>query len=227
MRRCRKYEGLMERYLTGEVLPEERDDLERHLVSCPECSRTYRDLSEIESLLRTFPDKEVSPPPYLKTRILARIAEEAAPAGFRFVFRRAHVFFAVFVLSLVVAIYGYMTKPRVLKVVKVEPRVVTPAMTGENGTLFKEVKIFFYYPGARKVSVTGDFNDWDPEGIPMKKTGKKGLWEIDLKVKPGVYSYNFIIDGNMIVPDPNAVAQTPDGFGGTNSVMLVPRGDVS
>lgn len=87
--------------------------------------------------------------------------------------------------------------------------------------VIKEVKIFFYYPPARKVAVTGDFNDWNAEGVPMQASGKPGLWEAELRLPPGVYSYNFIVDGELIVPDPNSPNQMPDGYGGTNSLLLV------
>ena len=83
------------------------------------------------------------------------------------------------------------------------------------------MKIFFYYPPAQKVTVTGDFNDWDAVGVPLKATGKPGLWETELRLPPGVYSYNFIVDGELLIPDPNAPDQMPDGYGGTNSILLV------
>jgi hypothetical protein len=87
--------------------------------------------------------------------------------------------------------------------------------------VIKEVKIFFYYPPAQKVAVTGDFNDWDADGVPLKVAGKPGLWETELRIPPGVYSYNFIVDGELLVPDPNSPNQMPDGYGGTNSLLLV------
>lgn len=87
--------------------------------------------------------------------------------------------------------------------------------------VIKEVKIFFYYPPAQKVTVTGDFNDWDAAGVPMKAAGKPGLWETELRLPPGVYSYSFIVDGELLVPDPNSPNQMPDGYGGTNSLLLV------
>lgn len=87
--------------------------------------------------------------------------------------------------------------------------------------VIKEVKIFFYHPPASKVAVTGDFNDWNEDGVPLKAAGKPGLWETDLRLPPGVYSYNFIVDGERLVPDPNATNQMPDGYGGTNSLLLV------
>ena len=113
-------------------------------------------------------------------------------------------------------------KPPVLKAAPGNERkretVVAAAPTVQ---VVKEVKIFFYYPPAQKVAVTGDFNDWNPEGVPLKAAGKPGLWETELRLPPGVYSYNFIVDGELLVPDPNSTNQMPDGYGGTNSILLV------
>ena len=58
-------------------------------------------------------------------------------------------------------------------------------------------------------------------GVPLKRTGKPGLWETELRLPPGVYSYNFIVDGELLIPDPNAPNQMPDGYGGTDSILLV------
>lgn len=91
--------------------------------------------------------------------------------------------------------------------------------------VIREVKIYFYYPAARQVAVTGDFNGWDPRGVPLRPAGKLGLWTAKLRLPPGAYSYNFIVDGDTLVPDPNAPAEAPDGYGGTNSIMLVKKGD--
>jgi len=87
--------------------------------------------------------------------------------------------------------------------------------------VIQQVKIFFYYPPAQKVAVTGDFNGWNFDGVPMQAAGKPGLWTAELQLPPGVYSYNFIVDGEVLLPDPNAPNQMPDGYGGTNSILLV------
>ncbi len=92
-------------------------------------------------------------------------------------------------------------------------------------TVIKEVRIFFYYPRAARVAVTGDFNRWDPQGVPLRSAGKPGLWETTLRLPPGAYSYNFIVDGNLLIPDPDAPDQMPDGFGGTDSILLVKGGN--
>ncbi len=87
-----------------------------------------------------------------------------------------------------------------------------------------EIKIYLYAPAAQRVAVTGDFNGWDAKGVELKPSGKPGMWETDLELKPGAYAYNFIVDGDVLVPDPDSPNQMPDGFGGTDSILLVKEG---
>ena len=107
------------------------------------------------------------------------------------------------------------------KAISVKPAPEKRVAAAPKVQIIREVKIYFFYPPAQKVAVTGDFNGWDPKGVPLAPAGKPGLWETLLRLKPGAYSYNFIVDGNVLVPDPNAANQMPDGYGGTNSIMLV------
>lgn len=51
-----------------------------------------------------------------------------------------------------------------------------------------------YRPDAKFVSITGDFNNWNPEMNLLTK-GKNGIWRIRLKVSKGNHRYNFIVDG--------------------------------
>lgn len=52
---------------------------------------------------------------------------------------------------------------------------------------------------ARKVSLTGEFNNWTPQ--PFRKTSA-GLWTLTVEVPPGDHAYQLIIDGRPI-RDPN------------------------
>ena len=75
-------------------------------------------------------------------------------------------------------------------------------------------------------TVAGSFSEWQPEALPLIKENG-GLWSITLALPLGEHQYQFVIDGERWVPDPRAHAQVDDGFGGTNSVVIVgPRGVV-
>jgi 1,4-alpha-glucan branching enzyme len=81
------------------------------------------------------------------------------------------------------------------------------------------VRLRFRAPEARSVAVAGDFNKWRTNADEMKKSD--GEWSIDLKLKPGEYSYSFIVDGKSWVPDPGAEMYRDDGFGSRNAVLRV------
>jgi len=257
---CRKYEGLLARYLHGEMLLQDREALEKHLAVCPDCERLYRDVADIDQALREYPGKVVEPPPHLHSRIVANLPEELPPLWGRWgrwAFGLGSLTVGLVALFLVLHRGGGPPVERLASapVPSAAPRsssakdsaaapgpaeparparspVLSAAPGGERKRetvvaaapqvrVIKEVKIFFYYPPARKVAVTGDFNDWNADGVPLKAAGKPGLWETELRLPPGVYSYNFIVDGELLVPDPNSPNQMPDGYGGTNSLLLV------
>jgi hypothetical protein len=79
-------------------------------------------------------------------------------------------------------------------------------------------------PDALSVSLAGDFTDWAPIPLARWKNGggEKGVWEIDLTLKKGnMYKYNFIIDDEEWIIDPDSSVRVDDGFGGQNSVIKI------
>lgn len=72
---------------------------------------------------------------------------------------------------------------------------------------------------ANSVCVAGGFNGWSKTAQCMAKTGRS--WSIDLKLAPGRYQYLFVIDGRVWRPDPAALLNESNGFGGENSVLIV------
>jgi hypothetical protein len=79
-------------------------------------------------------------------------------------------------------------------------------------------------PAAHDVTLAGSFNGWSA-GIPLRKSAVSGLWVVTLPLPIGEHQYLFHVDGNQWIPDPGAHAQVDDGFGRTNSVLVVgPRG---
>jgi len=58
-----------------------------------------------------------------------------------------------------------------------------------------------------KVELIGNFDNWTPE--PMAK-GDNYIWEISVPLKPGEYTYNFLVDGKPS-RDPNNPRTAPEG----------------
>jgi hypothetical protein len=78
-------------------------------------------------------------------------------------------------------------------------------------------------PQAARVSLVGDFNDWDASKAPLIRVPKSGLWKVTVPLPAGRHLYQFVVDGNW-VPDPAAPVAGDDGFGRTNSVRIVGTG---
>jgi len=79
-------------------------------------------------------------------------------------------------------------------------------------------------PRASRVTVVGDFNDWDPKATPMRKLPSGATWTVAIAVPEGRYAYAFVIDGRTWLPDPTAPIAPGDGFGHESSVLVVPAG---
>ena len=72
---------------------------------------------------------------------------------------------------------------------------------------------------ASRVSVVGDFNDWDPAATPLRRDG--GAWTVELHLKPGRYHYTFLIDGRRWASDPGEPRAVESDFGAPMSVLTV------
>ncbi len=58
-----------------------------------------------------------------------------------------------------------------------------------------------------RVEIIGDFNKWQPQ--PMTR-GKNFEWYVAIPLRPGEYTYNFIVDGKVI-RDPNNPRTASEG----------------
>lgn len=75
-------------------------------------------------------------------------------------------------------------------------------------------------PEAKSVALVGDFNNWQGDSFRMTNDNRDGVWEITIPLHRGhVYTYNFLIDGDRWISDPDSLYQVKDGFGGEKSVI--------
>src|ERR1700759_4512331 len=77
----------------------------------------------------------------------------------------------------------------------------------------------FADPTARRVSLAGDFNGWDPETMPMYK-GSNGVWYLTVSLLPGLHEYRFVADG-IWKDDPTAEKKIANAMGSENCVKTV------
>ncbi len=89
----------------------------------------------------------------------------------------------------------------------------------------RSVRITFELPAGiaeQRVSVVGDFNDWDPERHPMKLDPKRGVWTTAISFKPGtVHEFRYFIDGDRWANEDEADRVTPTPYFSENSVLEV------
>ncbi|MEA3548628.1 MAG: isoamylase early set domain-containing protein [Thermodesulfobacteriota bacterium] len=74
-------------------------------------------------------------------------------------------------------------------------------------------------PESESVYLAGDFNDWDPTQYSMRKY-KNGICKKKLKLKPGRYEYQFIVDDKWQV-DPENSDSHVNIHGTDNSVITI------
>jgi 1,4-alpha-glucan branching enzyme len=91
-----------------------------------------------------------------------------------------------------------------------------------HGKKLESVRLDFHHETARNVCIAGSFNEWNPEGTPMRCSAP-GHWTMELMLAPGSYEYQYVVDGSWL-NDPRAVKSTPSPYGGHNSVLVVEKG---
>jgi Carbohydrate-binding module 48 (Isoamylase N-terminal domain) len=109
------------------------------------------------------------------------------------------------------------------------PRRATPdvdsaadaRLLGVQKGLHDGVKFVLVAPQAARVSLVGDFNNWDPTATPMERTPTGGTWSVNVPLSAGRHEYSFVVDGKQWIPDPSAPLAPVDGLGAPNSVVLV------
>ena len=86
---------------------------------------------------------------------------------------------------------------------------------------YDESTYIFHYadPAAQQVMLVGDFNNYNPYSHSMKEKSP-GVFELAIKVKPGVHIYCFVIDGEWHT-DPNNLRQYRDETGRNMNVFYV------
>jgi hypothetical protein len=89
----------------------------------------------------------------------------------------------------------------------------------KSGT--ERVEFVLNAPQASRVTLVGDFNNWDPQATPLVQVASTGRWRAVLPLPPGRYQYTFVVDGTRWVADPGVPQATGDDFGRPSSVITV------
>jgi len=95
----------------------------------------------------------------------------------------------------------------------------TNATKNQPGNGLHEMELFYESSSATEVHVSGDFNNWSFDALPMVRD-KRGVWRTRVALPGGRYEYRFIVDGDW-QNDPNACGVVPNEFGSCNCVLEV------
>jgi len=93
-------------------------------------------------------------------------------------------------------------------------------MTTVRKTKTKKVSFSILAPKANRVTVAGNFNNWDASNTPLIKNSKEGVWKRELTLESGKYEYKFVVDGRWI-NDPGNKRTIKNPFGTENSLVEV------
>ena len=88
---CKEIEDLLPGMIDGAIPETEKNRIEAHLESCASCRKAFADLRIADERVKSL--EEVEPPAWLKTRVMARVREEAGQKEgiFRKLFYPLHV----------------------------------------------------------------------------------------------------------------------------------------
>ena len=97
---------------------------------------------------------------------------------------------------------------------------LNPTFVPAGAVQVVKVRFVLDRPGARAVSLAGDFTKWKSR-VPLERQAD-GTWQAEVRLAPGEYEYAFVVDDDQWIQDPAAARFRNDGFGGRNAVLLVP-----
>ena len=209
-----KNREIIHKILDGEVSEDEKKIIAR---SAEVDAGLKKEFAGLENAVRMLEKSErLEPPMSFTAEVMKRLPREKAPVfarirEFLFGSRVLHWNMATALGIAVIVLFGIITVSRVHR----EPSMIAAGPVESEVT----VRLTFYAPQAHTVSVAGEFNKWKTDADEMK--GTDGMWSVELKLKPGIYSYSFVVDGTSWVADPGAQSYTDDGFGSRNALLRV------
>jgi hypothetical protein len=100
------------------------------------------------------------------------------------------------------------------------PAAPPAALAAARDTVFV-TRFVLVAPGAKDVSLVGDFNDWDHAATKLARVAGGGVWTVEVPLTAGRYTYTFLVDGHRWTADPAAPPAVGDDFGRPSSVVTV------
>jgi hypothetical protein len=83
------------------------------------------------------------------------------------------------------------------------------------------VQFVFVAPTAQRVSLVGDFNNWEMGATPLAAGPSRSVWTVRVRLPNGRHRYAFVVDDSTWAADPSAPPAAGDDFGVPSSVVTV------
>jgi hypothetical protein len=99
---------------------------------------------------------------------------------------------------------------------------LVPVARDANGEAAPIPTQFVFDGPARRVTLVGDFNNWDARATPLEREPGSTLWSVTVPIQRGRHVYAFLVDSVWTIDRRAPVARDAD-FGVTGSVILVGR----
>ena len=108
--KCEVCTELLEEYLDGELAPQNREQVDAHLIACVGCSENFATLTAEQEIFARY-DREIEVPPFLWTRVAAHTVSESKRSRFRWTPSLAGAI-AVLLLALAIGIAYWRSRPK-------------------------------------------------------------------------------------------------------------------
>ncbi len=207
---------IIHRLLDGDLGPDEKTALMDRVQADPALKEEFDGLTGALSAIET--SERMPAPLFFTAEVMRRLPPRKAAIGRRvrdFLLRgrvlRWNMATAFAAMALFALIFTQVVRTR-------NAPVETAVAPQQAQTV--TVTMNLHAPEARRVAVAGTFNKWKADANVLTKQ-ENGVWTISIPLKPGEYSYMFIVDGKAWVTDPNAETYSDDGFGNKNAVVRV------
>ncbi len=207
---------IIHRVLDRNAAPHEQLAMLERIKVDPALKEEFEDLARIIHTVETSEPKPV--PPFFTAEVMRRLPPRKATLGLKlrnFLFKgrviRWNMATAFAAMVLLAVIFAQVIRTR-------NTPVETAAVSQKEQVV--TVTMNLHAPEAHHVAVAGTFNKWKVDANVLTKQ-ENGVWTISIPMKPGAYSYMFVVDGKVWVNDPNTESYSDDGFGNKNAVVRV------
>ncbi|MBN2737723.1 MAG: hypothetical protein JXR70_12135 [Spirochaetales bacterium] len=201
---CKEYKEFTEQWLTnGKLAQDVINKMETHLAACPLCREESRSFFQVINSFSRSSSLDQLPQDIMESDLRASIMAKISNKSIQFKSKKPFIYRITAVAASLIIIFG----------------AVFGVITLQRSNQSTEVIVCFtlYAPEASTVSLVGDFTDWHPLELDLDQQGN---WIKSIGLKPEQsYLYNFLINGQTWIPDPQADMNIDDGFGGKNSVI--------